>query len=206
MKTSTCSKVVIGSCLNEGLIDHTSFHLIRNLASLPPAHVTIKDGTIVYDIPSSQIINGQADRRYYCDTDYEGMTADCRAIQSTRRESFSFNRHSTSFRAHKATIYDEEVNTDVFRIKRDAKHADVDVVTTEREVRFVYDHRDVLLTFQEVWTSPLANANADLFFGGPPYYTIIITLPHSTSTEYVRSLLTHIIPRDLLQDAPSNKP
>lgn len=192
--------MVIGSCLNDYLVDHTSYHLIRDLTSLPPAKVTIHEGRVTYEIPKTQLVRDSQFQRFFIDTDYEGLTADCRSSKTNVVDSFHFNPHTMSFRAHKATIFEEELCRDNFTIKQGSQHADVDVTTTERVVNFHYDNKDVEVHFAEVWTTPLTDGN-DCYFGGPPYYAIEILLPRGSSREYVRNLLNHMIPSYLLTDS-----
>ena len=204
MKTSTYSKAIIGSCLNDYLVDHTSFCLIRDVCSMPPAQVTICEGGVTYEVPPHQVVQGNPQNHYYCDTDYEGLTADCRTVSTFLREKFTFNKHRLSFRAHLLTIFDDVVKTEPFKLKRDATHGDVEIITLDRVVKFQYNSHDVEVLFHEVWTTPLHDG-VDLFFPGPPYYHIEILMPQNTPTSTFQSLIHHLIPRGMLHDLDSAK-
>lgn len=204
MKLSTWNKCIIGSSLNNDLIDHTSFSLIKSYASLPPAEVTICEQKAEYVIPYHQIVGGVPNVKYVCEVDYDAVGCDSLAISRTHIGNHIFSSDQRKYKPSIINMYREVIDYTPFRFVTDAKHGEVSVITMNRIVKFRYDNIDVKMTFKEIWSSPSKDISNDIYFTTPPYYQIEITTPPETTLDYFIRLLTTIIPRCYMQNDNSS--
>jgi len=177
-------RVEILNSLGHGFVEEVHWDLIKRFVSLPPADVRLKDQTIRYAIPLSQIARPLfEDAKFYLETDFKSAESSAKLIR------LSSDCHAYENKHLQIKMREVEFDDD-FRLKQDASYDDVEIITRSREVINLYEGGDFIWTFEEVMKCPSKTQTDDsyLYFKSPPRFRIILLAPTHDRNRVIRFL------------------
>lgn len=176
--------VELSTSLGHGFVEERHWETIKRFVSLPPADVRIKDQTIRYTIPISQIARPLFEDAKFCiETDFKSSESNAKLIR------IRGDYHDYENKFLKMKLCEVEFDDD-FRLKQDASYDDIEIITRSREVINLYEGGDFIWTFEEVWKCPSKTQTDDgfLYFNSPPHFRITMIAPTHDRNRVIRFL------------------
>lgn len=197
--TRASSRVSFGCCYHDNYVTEAVFQWIKEVVSLPPADYFIRDQEIWYDVPPSQVVQGQNNTVYRVKTDFnmtESMMIRTRPLHLPMKVPLCSHTFPRSALAH-IIIHAEECTTVPFSLFPESSFCDAEVHIRIREVVNVWDGKPWVWMFREIQRRPQRDLSSDefLYFTDPPVYQIELHPPSLMSSSQIQDFLDAALPR-----------
>lgn len=193
------SRVSFGCCYHEQYVTYSAFQWIKEVVSLPPADYYIRNQEIWYDVPPSQVVQGQSHTSYRVKTDFnltESMMIRTKPLHLPMTIPLRSDTFPSSALSH-ITIHAEESTTVPFSLFPESSFCDAEVHIRIREVVTIWDSKPWVWMFREIQRRPQRDLSSDkfLYFTDPPVYQIELFPPSFLPPSQIQEYLDVALPR-----------
>lgn len=157
--------------------------VVKRFVALPPGETTIFNPSITYEVPASQVRNGNPQSRYFINTDSEVLACTALLRRPIAESEVNWCPGVT------ASVSLQEISRDPFFLVEGANYSDVFVLSRHSETCLLAWGDEYTFTFTESYRFPYtSDTSVYLFFKDPPRYEVEVTTTCVEIDQVLRSV------------------
>lgn len=191
------TRILLGSTCHDNYIDGKVWELVKEFASLPPAHIRYEQDILRYEVPRAHISGFQDnDRMHYVEANSRLERIRTEAVQRMSSPVVLRMKKPILPRDYnQLTVYREQVFPDSFLLKEEAQFSHVEyiherIVSTMTGWEYVWK-----TTLQRQWVCPYSSlTDESLVFRCKPMYSIYIDVDDLPSLDLIQKFINTAMP------------